>query len=121
MVRSAPGCGGGNRENGQHVHNPATWSEELLLALHRRVLRSTSGHDVGLVTGQVDAYVIAGFPMGYEDVAPLPVIVGEAGGRVTDLSGNGTVLVTNNHLHDDFLALVDGLPTARDWRALSGA
>jgi histidinol-phosphatase len=107
--------------------NPGTWPEELLLALHRRVFLSTSGDDVGLVTGRIDAYVIAGFPMGYEDVAPLPVIVGEAGGRVTDLSGNpvlsgdGTVLATNNHLHGDFLALVNGLPTSRDWRALSRA
>lgn len=107
--------------------NPGTWREELLLALHRHVFLSTSGGTVGLATGQLDAYVIAGFPMGYEDIAPLPVIVGEAGGRVTDLSGNpllsgdGSVLATNNHLHDDFLALVDGLPTAaRNWRALSG-
>jgi len=30
---------------------------------------------------------MAGYPQGYEDLAPLPVIVGEAGGRVTDLYG----------------------------------
>jgi histidinol-phosphatase len=106
--------------------NPGTWPEELLIGLHRRVFLSTSGDTVGLVTGQIDANIIAGFPMGYEDVAPLPVIVSEAGGRVTDLSGNpvlsgdGTVLATNKHLHDAFLALVKDVPTAaRDWRALN--
>ncbi|WP_208297426.1 inositol monophosphatase family protein [Actinophytocola oryzae] len=119
-VSDRTGIGGARTAMG----NPGTWPEELLLALHRRVFLSTSGGTTGLATGQVDAYVIAGFPMGYEDVAPLPVIVGEAGGRVTDLSGNpvlsgdGTVLATNGHLHDAFLALVHGLPTARDWRAL---
>ena len=119
-VSDRTGLGGARTAMG----NPGTWSEELLLALHRRVFLSTSGGDVGLVTGQVDALVIAGFPMGYEDLAPLPVIVGEAGGRVTDLAGNpvlsgdGSVLATNNHLHDELLALVAGLPTDRDWRAL---
>lgn len=104
--------------------NPGTWSEELLSTLHRHVFLQTTGDTVGLVTGQIDAMVIAGAPMGYEDVAPMPVLIGEAGGRVTDLSGNsvltgdGTVLATNNHLHDEYLELVKNLPTARDWRAL---
>lgn len=81
--------------------NPGTWSEELLTALHREVFLIPSGDTIGLVTAQVDALVIAGAPMGYEDLAPLPVIVGEAGGRVTDLSGapvlagDGTVLAAN--------------------------
>lgn len=103
--------------------NPGTWSEDLLLALHRRVVLMATGDTVELVTGQVDALVVAG-GMGYEDVAPLPVIVAEAGGRVTDLTGNpvvsgdGSVLATNGHLHDDLLALVAGLPASRDWRAL---
>jgi histidinol-phosphatase len=105
--------------------NPGTWHDDLMLALHRRVFLFPYGDTVGLVTGQVDAFVIAGFPMGYEDVAPLPVIIGEAGGRVTDLdgapviTGDGTVLATNGLLHDDFLALVAGLPRTRDWRALA--
>ena len=104
--------------------NPGTWSEELLQALHRRVFLVPGGGTVGVATGQIEAYVIAGAPMGYEDLAPLPVIVHEAGGRVTDLAGapvlagDGTVLITNGYLHDGFLALVRGLPTARDWRAL---
>jgi histidinol-phosphatase len=104
--------------------NPGTWPEELLLALHRRVFLFPVGGSVGLVTGQVDAYVIAGPAMGYEDVAPLPVLVSEAGGRVTDLAGgsvltgDGSVLATNGLLHNEFLELVADLPLVRDWRAL---
>lgn len=106
--------------------NPGTWSEDLLRILHRQVFLFSSGDDIGnLVTGQIDALIVAGAPMGYEDIAPLPVLLHEAGGRVTDLNnspvltGNGTVLATNNRLHDDFLALTKDLPHARDWRALS--
>ena len=43
--------------------------------------------DDTLVTGRADEGVIAGPPMGYEDVAPLPVIVTEAGGWAADLGG----------------------------------
>ncbi|MFI7675363.1 inositol monophosphatase family protein [Actinophytocola sp. NPDC049390] len=106
--------------------NPGTWSEELLATLHRTVYLSSVGDMAGLVTGELDAMVVAGFPMGYEDLAPLPVIVTEAGGRVTDLTGaplltgNGTVLVTNSVLHDEFLALLDGIPHARDYKKLTG-
>jgi histidinol-phosphatase len=70
--------------------------------------------------------VVAGAPMGYEDVAPLPVLVTEAGGRVTDLTGapvltgDGSVLATNGLLHDELLALVADIPHGRDWRALTG-
>jgi len=105
--------------------NPGTWSEELLTALHRKVFLQTTGDTVGLVTGRVDAVVIAGGPMGYEDLAPLPVIVAEAGGRITSLTGapvlpgDGTALATNALLHDDYLALMKDLPHARDWRALT--
>ncbi|MEV2212932.1 inositol monophosphatase family protein [Streptomyces sp. NPDC050997] len=108
------------------MHNPAGWSEELLSALHRRVLLVPStGMIVALVTGRADAGVIAGPPMGYEDVAPMPVIVTEAGGRVTDLSGASvlegdmSVLVTNGRLHEEFLQLVKGLPRSRDFQGLT--
>ncbi|WP_330342395.1 inositol monophosphatase family protein [Streptomyces sp. NBC_00557] len=107
------------------MHNPAGWPEELLCALHRRVLLVPStGMIVALVTGRADAGVIAGPPMGYEDIAPMPVIVTEAGGRVTDLDGASvlegdmSVLVTNGRLHEKFLQLVNGLPHSRDYRAL---
>lgn len=45
--------------------------------------------------------------MGYEDVPRMPVIVTEAGGRVTDLrgvsvwEGDTSVLVTNARPHED--------------------
>ncbi|MFD5538295.1 inositol monophosphatase family protein [Streptomyces sp. NPDC127079] len=108
------------------MHNPAGWSEELLSALHRRVfLIPSTGMIAALVTGGADAGVIAGPPMGYEDVAPMPVIVTEAGGRVTDLEGASvlrgdmSVLVTNGRLHDEFVQLVKDLPHSRDWQALA--
>ncbi|MFF4674933.1 inositol monophosphatase family protein [Streptomyces sp. NPDC001279] len=108
------------------MHNPAGWPEELLSALHRRVfLMPSTGMIAALVTGWANAGVIAGPPMGYEDVAPIPVIVTEAGGRVTDLGGASvlqgdmSVLVTNGQLHEEFLQLVKDLPRSRDWQALT--
>jgi histidinol-phosphatase len=108
------------------MHNPAGWPEELLSALHRRVfLVPSTGVIVALVTGRADAGVIAGPPLGYEDVAPMPVIVTEAGGLVTDLGGASvlegdmSVLATNGRLHEEFLQLVKGLPRNRDVQALT--
>ncbi|MFF7244347.1 inositol monophosphatase family protein [Embleya sp. NPDC008237] len=107
------------------MHNPAGWPEELLTALHRRVFLTPAASGVAdLVTGRIDAMVVAGPPMGYEDVATLPVIVSEAGGRVTDLGGDPvltgdmTILATNGLLHDDFLEAVAGLARRRDVRDL---
>src|SRR3954451_2849029 len=107
------------------VLNQVTWSEELLLALHRElfVLPTTAGA-VDVAAGISDAMVIAGFPMGYEDRAPLPLVIGEAGGRVTDLTGadvlagDGSVLASNGLLHDGLLELVAGVPHGRDFRGL---
>jgi histidinol-phosphatase len=71
--------------------------------------------------------VIAGLPMGREDIAPIPILVTEAGGRVSDLSGNdvrsgdGTVLASNGHLHDALLELVRYIPHGRDYQALSNS
>jgi histidinol-phosphatase len=99
--------------------NPVLWSEELMVALHRTVFLHPSSGVIELATGRTDAAIVTGTLQGYEDLAPLPVIVGEAGGRVTDLagrpvlSGNGDALITNGLLHDGFLELVDGLTTAR--------
>src|SRR4051794_18766741 len=105
--------------------NPLGWSEELLVPLHRELyLQPWTKGDVDLATGLADALVIAGQPMGYEDLAVLPLLVGEAGGRVTDLSGrdvlsgDGTVLASNGRLHDALLELVAGLPHGRDFAAL---
>jgi histidinol-phosphatase len=100
------------------MHNPSTWSEQLLMTLHREVaLMSWAGAGQGVAAGWLDAAVIAGHPMGYEDVATLPVLITEAGGRVTDLAGGdvlagaGDVLTSNGHVHDQLLELVAGLPT----------
>jgi histidinol-phosphatase len=104
--------------------NPGTWSEELLLALHRQVYLRPDSRLVEVADGDADASVIAGFPMGYEDLAPLTVIISEAGGTVTDLQGgpvldgDGSALVTNGLLHQPFLDLLADLPTARDFDEL---
>jgi histidinol-phosphatase len=118
---------GTDRRRGATVEmvNPVTWSEELLVALHREVfvLPSMKGA-ADVAAGVADAVVIAGFPMGYEDMAPLPVILGEAGGRVTDLhgadvlTGDGSVLASNGVLHEALLDLVAGIPHGRDFRAV---
>jgi histidinol-phosphatase len=101
--------------------SPATWHLELLAALHQNVrIMSYLGGVAGLLTGVLDAVVMAGLPQGYEDLAPLPVIMSEAGGRVTDLSGGpvlagpGTALVSTGPLHDELLGLVAGLPHGPD-------
>lgn len=105
------------RETRTEPVNPGTWHGGLLQTLHRNVtLTGYLGGVGGVLTGLLDAVVIAGFPMGYEDLAPLPVIMSEAGGRVTDLSGGpvlagpGTALVSTGHRHFDLLNLVAGLP-----------
>jgi histidinol-phosphatase len=105
--------------------NPATWSEELLVRLHREVLLLPDVKGMlAVASGQIDALVIAGLPMDYEDIAPLPLIFGEAGGRVSDLAGhdaltgNGTVLASNGHIHDALLDLVRDVPSGRDYQSL---
>jgi histidinol-phosphatase len=104
--------------------NLHTWSAELLTALHQRVYLVGGIHHVAVhvVTGRVDAAVIT--HQGYDDLAPLPVILHEAGGRVTDLSGtpvlrgDGTVLATNAKLHDELLRLVADQPRTGREKAL---
>jgi histidinol-phosphatase len=100
--------------------NMWTWSESLVLALHRElVLVPWVGLTTGVASGLADAAVIAGHPMGYQDMAPMPVLVTEAGGRVTDLTGGdvlagaGDVLISNGRIHDQLLDLIAGLPTGR--------
>jgi histidinol-phosphatase len=53
--------------------NAATWHGDLLMTLHRNVwLTGYQGGVTGVLTGALDAVVMAGFPQGYEDLAPLP-------------------------------------------------
>lgn len=55
------------------LSNPATWHSELLTTLHQNVwITGYLGCVAGLVTGLLDAVVVAGFPAGYQDLAPLP-------------------------------------------------
>jgi histidinol-phosphatase len=105
--------------------NPAAWTEDFLVALHREVLLIPSFKGMtNVACGLSDALIIAGGGMGYEDIAPIPLIITEAGGRVSDLdgndalTGNGTVLASNGHLHDALLGLVRDVPSGRDYQSL---
>ena len=97
--------------------NQQTWSEELLLRLHREVsLMGPLLGTVGVAAGLVDAMIIAGHPVGYEDMATLPLLIGRPAGRVTDLdggdvlAGDGHLLASNGLLHEPLLDLIRGLP-----------
>ena len=89
------------------------WADDVLLrAKHAHVALRTWGDGYGYVlvaTGRIEAMVdpIAAL----YDLAPMPVILSEAGGRFTDLAGapgadGGSGLATNGHLHDELLALL---------------
>jgi fructose-1,6-bisphosphatase/inositol monophosphatase family enzyme len=59
---------------------------------------------LSLVTGEVDAVVVTGADLDEFDLACLPVLVREAGGRVTITED--VVLATNGVLHDAFLGVL---------------
>jgi histidinol phosphatase-like enzyme (inositol monophosphatase family) len=89
------------------------WPEPMLLALRRSgmVMRTWGdGYGYSLVaTGRVDAMVDPS--AGTWDLAAMPVILAEAGGRFTDLDGveridGGHGLATNGAIHDDVLDLL---------------
>ena len=93
------------------------WSDEMLASARRAnaQLRTWGdGYGFALVaTGRIDAMCdpIAA----HWDVAPMPVILAESGGRFTDLDGNpgatgGNGLATNGVLHDEWLKRFGGLP-----------
>jgi histidinol-phosphatase len=89
------------------------WPEDALLAAHRSgaALR-TWGDGYGyllVATGRMDVMVDP--VVETYDVAAMPVIIGEAGGRFTDRTGaarydGGSGVATNGVLHDDVLALL---------------
>ena len=105
------------REARVQLVNPGNWHASLLMALHQNVtITGYAGGVAGVLTGVIDAIVVAGSPQGYEDLAPLPVILAEAGAMVTDLSGGpvlsgpGTALISTGQRHEELLDLVAGLP-----------
>ncbi|MGC3998778.1 MAG: inositol monophosphatase family protein [Anaeromyxobacter sp.] len=60
-----------------------------------------------VLKGQAEAWVEAGVQI--RDLAPLPILVEEAGGRFTDLEGrpthtSGSCVASNGHVHDHVLA-----------------
>jgi histidinol-phosphatase len=89
------------------------WPEDMLLAVRRSGLQMRTwgdGYGYALVaTGRMDAMVD---PIAAPyDLAPMPLVLAEAGGRFTDLTGverydGGSGLATNGTLHDEVLALL---------------
>jgi histidinol-phosphatase len=95
------------------------WPEDALLAVrHSDLLMRTWGDGYGyalVATGRAEAMVD---PLAAPyDLAPMPVILAEAGGRFTDWSGDpridgGNGLATNGHVHDEILTLLTGRDAA---------
>ena len=92
------------------------WDEATLLAVKRSGLRMRTwgdGYGYALVaTGRIDAMVDP--EAAHYDLAPMPVILAESGGRFTDWSGRGGAgggngVATNGHIHQ---ALLDVLGRA---------
>jgi histidinol phosphatase-like enzyme (inositol monophosphatase family) len=93
------------------------WSEAVLLTVRRSRLRlRTWGDGWGyalVATGRVEAMVDQ--VASVWDLAPMLVILPEAGGRFTDLDGNvtaagGSGVGTNGVVHDEVLALLTTIP-----------
>jgi histidinol-phosphatase len=89
------------------------WPEDALLAVRRSgMAMRTWGDGYGyllVATGRMEVMVDPA--VSPYDVAPMPVVLAEAGGRFTDLDGNegyagGSGLATNGLLHDEVLALL---------------
>jgi histidinol phosphatase-like enzyme (inositol monophosphatase family) len=89
------------------------WEEAPMLALKRAGVQLRTwadGYGYALVaTGRVDA--MTDMEAESYDIAPMPVILSEAGGRFTDLGGvprfdGGSALASNGRLHGELLALL---------------
>jgi histidinol-phosphatase len=89
------------------------WDDTVLLGVkHAGCELRTWGDGYGyalVATGRVDAMVDPVVEV--YDVAPMPVILAEAGGRFTSLAGEpgatgGSGLATNGILHDELMALL---------------
>lgn len=91
------------------------WDDEQLLRVKSSgaVMRTWGdGYGYALVaTGRIDAMVDP--VVALWDVAPMPVLLAEAGGRFSALdggadAGRGSGIATNGRLHDELLALLGG-------------
>jgi histidinol phosphatase-like enzyme (inositol monophosphatase family) len=89
------------------------WDEQALLDAKRAGLQLRTwgdGYGYALVaTGRVDAMI--DWQAALYDLAPMPVIISEAGGRFTDLSGapradGGDGIATNGRIHEALLSLL---------------
>lgn len=95
------------------------WSDRAILALqgtgaHLRTWGDGYGY-VLVATGRVDAMVDPIAEL--YDLAPMPVILAEAGGRFTSLDGedgpgHGSGIATNGILHESLLATLGGAASA---------
>jgi histidinol phosphatase-like enzyme (inositol monophosphatase family) len=92
------------------------WDDDALLRVKRAGMQlRTWGDGYGyllVATGRIEAMVD---PIAERyDLAPMPVIIAEAGGRFSDLDGNdgaidgGNGVATNGRLHDDLLRALTG-------------
>jgi histidinol phosphatase-like enzyme (inositol monophosphatase family) len=91
------------------------WDDDMLLRVKQTGFNvRTWGDGYGYVlvaTGRIEAMVDPAAEL--YDLAPMPVILAEAGGRFTDLSGadgpgGGSGLATNGRFHDELLAVLRG-------------
>ena len=89
------------------------WDDDALLSVkHAGCLMRTWGDGYGyamVATGQADAMVDPTVEV--YDVAPMPVILAEAGGRFTSVTGEpgaagGSGVATNGIVHDELLGLL---------------
>ena len=91
------------------------WDDDCLLRVKRAGINIRTwgdGYGYALVaTGRLEAMYDPSAEL--YDLAPMPVIIDEAGGRFTDLQGGtgpdgGSGLATNGKVHDDLLAILRG-------------
>jgi histidinol-phosphatase len=97
----------------------SAWSDEALLAIqHSGAHLRTWGDGYGYVliaTGRIDAMIDPAAEL--YDLAPMPVILAEAGGRFTSLDGedgpgHGSGIATNGLLHEALLSTLGGAEAA---------
>jgi histidinol-phosphatase len=108
-VSETAGLGGAYLMSSSYSH----WPDEALLAVkHAGCHLRTWGDGYGyalVATGRADAMVDPAVEL--YDVAAMPVILAEAGGRFTSLEGldgaaGGSGVATNGRIHDDLLAVI---------------